>query len=849
MPVTDELINQVLYGTTVDLSDEVQAKIEARMRDASKRFEDVRANRYSHSIQNARRAGDQTNVDPNVSYYTNIQNMVNADNKVLSEFGSILDTLYEKNKKYFSLIKDYETMPIMIPQINRVLMFLVNECISPDVQNEHNFVLQCESMDSPEELQKELDDIRDEMGLDNLLKDVYENRYKLGREYYRVIDYSKTFKRMQNIIDNKRLNESATGVTYLNEIQYLDSVSETMTGKISEFSVSYQALDEKATRAQKGDPVYKEATLSTKDIGIGDLNIIIERSSMAQYVEELKEDILLETYERKYSEYENPLNEDYSFAGSGADKPIDRDKLSDIISAIQRKKLRRCAVERLDPARVFRLKLGGKIIGYFYLNDIDEAGNSRNMINFAQSLKDRLLKSKSMNIDSANVEAEETMCKTLATKIINTFDPNININRLEDIDLLHDFIINSELYRGNKKLTFYYADEIYDLSRANDSVLTNAVFYTKLYSMLMLNNLQTKVLRGKGRQIHTVNLGASTNVRRYLEYAMASLTSPESNLGTLNGTFEQLLNPLYSSPDIVIPTDGEDRPFIQTDYIEGQNVDMDNDFLRFLLNSIVTTFGLDSAVLDATNGNLNFASTLAMESTQISNMIRCEQTELLPNWKDMILNICYIMGSDNLRQAIDNDRVVVEFFSPKSLILKTSTDELNNAKSFADTMADNMPELNTDGENVDKLRTQFVYKIIRDKANVDWAFIDKTMQEAKLDAQKDAIEATATSLSQAAINNTEEKDYDNITEEDLREPDDEEFGGEGGEMPPFEDITGGEGGEEFPEPPMAPGQEATPEQPEANQPAPGNEPAQEEGDMSNITPADPSALGVPDINI
>ena len=164
MPVTDELINQVLYGTTVDLSDEVQAKIEARMRDASKRFEDVRANRYSHSIQNARRAGDQTNVDPNVSYYTNIQNMVNADNKVLSEFGSILDTLYEKNKKYFSLIKDYETMPIMIPQINRVLMFLVNECISPDVQNEHNFVLQCESMDSPEELQKELDDIRDEMG-------------------------------------------------------------------------------------------------------------------------------------------------------------------------------------------------------------------------------------------------------------------------------------------------------------------------------------------------------------------------------------------------------------------------------------------------------------------------------------------------------------------------------------------------------------------------------------------------------------------------------------------------------------------------------------------------------------
>ena len=842
MPVTDELISQILYGTTIDLSDEVQDKVEAKMRSATKRFEAVRANRTSNSILN-RRSGEGE-VKPDTDYYTNIQNMVNSDNKVLSEFGTILETLYEKNKKYFSLIKDYETMPIMIPQINRVLMFLVNECISPDVQNEHNFVLQIRNGDDRDELQAELDDIRDEMQLDNLLKDIYDNRYKLGREYYRVIDYSKSFKRMQKIIENKRLNE-ATNVRPISEVQYLDDVASSLTESINEFSVSYVK-----DIVKKGEVIHEVKTFSTKDAGIDDLNIIIERSSLAEEISETRDEILQESYSYTHN-LDNivdsitgatTLNEDYGFSNS--DKPIDKDKLADIITAIQRKKLRRCAIERLDPARVFRLKLGGKIIGYFYLNDIDEAGNSRNLINFAQSLKDRLLKSKSMNIDSANVEAEEAICKTLATKIINTFDPNINISRVEDIDLLHDFIINSELYRGNKKLTFYYAEEIYDLSRAGDSVLTNAVFYTKLYTMLMLNNLQTKVLRGKGRQIHTVNMGASMNVRRYLEYAMQSLTSPETNLGTLNGTFEQLLNPLYSSPDIVIPTDGESQPFIQTDYIEGQNVDMDNDFLRYLLNSIVTTFGLDSAVLDATNGNLNFASTLAMESTQISNMIRNEQTELLPAFKAMVLKICDIMGSDKLRQAIDNDEIEVEFFSPKSLILKTSTDELNNAKTYADTIADNVPELNTDGANVEKLRTRFVYNPMRDRANIDRPLLDKTLREAKFESQKDVLDSQSASMSQAAIDNMEEKDYDDITQEDLQDEDEM-----GGGMPPFEDITGGPGepgGEtglpEMPnvEAPEA-GGEAAPETPEVP-----NTPTEEQ--MGEVSPTNTESLGVPDIN-
>ena len=305
MPVTDELINQILYGTSSDLSDEVQDKIELHMKEAAKRFESVRANRSSNALMNREKSRLASLSDKEGDFYTTIQNMVNSDNKMMTQFGAILDTLYEKNKKYFSLIKDYETMPIMIPQINRVLMFMVNECISPDVQNEYNFVLQCEATENQEELQCELDDIRREHGLDNLLRDVYENRYKLGREYYRVIDYSKSFARMRDVLEKRNLNESYTGIHNISEGAYIDRIATSMCTRIDEFTVTIPSAV-----VEKGKVVVNEETFSTDS-----LNIVIERSSLVSDLMQAKDTVLTESY--SYHSPDNMLkaviNEDYDF--------------------------------------------------------------------------------------------------------------------------------------------------------------------------------------------------------------------------------------------------------------------------------------------------------------------------------------------------------------------------------------------------------------------------------------------------------------------------------------------------------------------------------------------------------
>ncbi len=705
----DNTLKSLVDGIPSTISDAAKEKLSMSLKAVEQKVNNAKLVR--NSGKNLLRGSDSNNPNIDKQIYTDLSNMINGDgNNDIGGFGTLLDNLYRKNKKYYSIIKDYEIMPILIPQITRVLMFLVNESLTPDTQNNTTFAIKYKTENSIERvspIQEEINKIKKEMKLDNLLREVYTNRYKLGSEFYSVIDYNRTFEKMQNIIERKSLNESTAAMS---DIDYLESMYSSLRSSIDECTINLP---------QDNNPSIK--------LSFTGLNIQLEKSSVVSLIENAHAELINEVY----SNFSSSKLLDFSDAESLNEATIvDTNKLASIVQTMKDMKVDRCTIQRLDPARFFKFKVGGRVIGYFYTTDLNDSNTT---INFAQSLKDQLLKSKVGNIKDNSATAETIIAKELAEMIINKFDPNIGINRIEDVDLLHDYIINNNIYLGNKKIVFYYQDEIFDLSRSDGSLLTNAVFFTKLYSTLLLNNIQTKVLRGRGRQIHTVHLGASPNVQRYIQNAIATLTMPETNLGTLHGSFEQILNPFNSASDIIIPTDDSDGNYIDTNYIPGQDIDMDDNFLKMLLNSIITSFGLDAAVIDATNGNLQFARTLSMESLQISTTIRNEQQDLHDNWEALCLRTLYINGSNELKEAIDRGQVEVKFYEPKSLIIQNMNDDLNNVKSWSENLADIIPIFNEDG--MEYLRSLFIYRNIKNTSNIDFTNIDNLLDELSTDSE------------------------------------------------------------------------------------------------------------------
>ena len=788
--MADNVIRNLVAGIDTTLPDTIKQRTEQNVIDLSRRLEKSRTNRNTQNQLGGKPTQNQDRANygnGDTQMFTTISELVNGNNRDFAGFGTVLENLYAKNKKYFSIIKDYEIMPILIPQINRVLDFLVNECLSPDIQNETTFSMKYDGQEDKSGIQDDLDQIRKEMKLDQLLREVYMNRYKLGREYYSVEDYTKTFDKMLQQLKKKRINEATIGMS---DYDFLESLTEGLRVRIDDISAStsvsvinedadnYQNVDTpmrvKPPRQSQETGIIKEQSI---ELDLRSLNVVVERSPVVQMLENAQAELLHEEYSKygtKHFFEDDGIGSGFDFAMNEA-TVLDTSKLEQIVTSMKAKKLQRCTTVRFDPAKLFKLKVGGKVIGYFYVTDINE--NNPNLVNFAQSLKDQLMKTRATNLQTATQSAEEVIAKELAERIIKAFDPNLGINRVEDIDLLHDFIRNNDIYRGNKRLTFYYEDEIYDMSRANDSILTNAVFFTKLYATLLLNNIMTKVLRGRGRQIHTVRIGVSPHVRRYIDNAMASLAMPEHNLGTMRGSFEQVMNPFNSASDIVIPTEEDDQQYIRTDYIPGQDVDMNDDFLRTLLNSIVTSFGLDSAVIDATNGNLQFARTLSMESLQISNAVKNEQQDLHDTWERFCLDIVRIMGNDDTKTAVEQGLIKVSFYEPKSLIIQNSIDDLNQAKGLAENLADVIPELNAEG--AEARRAAFVWAAIKDNSNIDFSKFEKLLKDVGVSGVGDALEAEIRSIVQAMIANTSTVEYDDTEltpeEQDLMNMKDEDI--------------------------------------------------------------------------
>lgn len=772
-----DIISTLVQGTSNDVVDEAKRRLEVSIRTVANDIEKASQNRTTGLLLGTNKQGKPVNVPrskTDTELFTSISEMINGSDKDPAGFGTMLDSLYQKNKKYYSIIKDYEIMPILIPQINRVLMFLVNECLSPDIQNDTTFSIKFTGSTDPDRVQQDIDNIKKEMKLDNQLRDVYMNRYKLGHEYYIVADYTKTFQRMLEMMQKKNLSESTAGMT---DLEFLEMQFKPLSETINDFSCNIrinQMTDGSSkpgytgTEQERNDLSVNENTIT---LNFEKMNIVVERSGIARYMEDAHAELITEAYSQYSTSYMlehlNALNE----------AVVDTSKLEAIVQNLQKKHLQRCTIERLDPAKVFQLKVGGKIIGYFYISDINE--NTANVVNFAQALKDQLLKARATNLNATAKTAEEIISKQIAEKIINTFDPNIGINRIEDIDLMHDYIRNNEVYKGNKRITFYYANEIYDMSRTDGSILTNGVFFTKLYATLLLNNIMTKVLRGRGRQIHTVHLGASPNVQRYIQNAIASLTMPENNLGTLHGSFEQIMNPFNAASDIIIPTDDENAKYIDTDYIPGQDVNMDDEFLRSLLNAIVSSFGLDSAVIDSTNGNVQFARTLSMESLQICNSIRNEQQDLHDAWSDMCLEILSIMGTDATQKAVKDGKITVDFYEPKSLIIQNIIDDLNNAKQLAESIADIIPEFNEEG--AETKRSKFIYNIIKKRTNIDWEPIEKELAEIGINIIDDDLEAEIRKIIREYNENTKEEQYGDsngdgiVTDDDQLTPEEEDL--------------------------------------------------------------------------
>jgi len=622
------------------------------------------------------------------------------------ELVSEMEKILEANNRYYTLLRDYELMPSLVSKIVRVLQFLVSETLSPDIRTGGNYKHVLSGNYINDTIQKEMDDIRKELRLDKIVAKIVKDRYHVGHVYYRVVDYEETFKTVVDVLSkNNIINESAS----FDDILKCDGLEDDHISSIGLLNENY-TIGPKSTEVDFTDV---------------DLDIDIEFSSMYEKTESFKnylneQKLGLDPFSDKYGSILNEsifsdddrsiLNESVVTFGNNISYQDETEKKIEKVSRdLLKGKLNRCSVEKLDPGKMFVIKASGRIAGYFYMKNKDAKQED--------VIKQRLTKSKAKS-GTKNMynETKRKVISTLAKNLIDTTKDKTGLSVIENVDLIHDYIANSGLLDGGKKLIFYRPDEIFDFSRTDGSILIDAVYNTKLYASLRNNNISTKILKGRGRTIYTVNMGASNVPSKYINNAINSLAAPESRIASFSAPFDRILNPYNSASDIIIPSEGGTDPVITADIIDGQRVDQDEETLTELETSIINSFGLDSAVIDTTNGNVDYARTLTMISKQIATQCRGEQDEINPELERFINKIDSI-SIPGYRELVSAGKVEVYMYRPKSLELTMSQDELGAAVSFANSVADADPYISV--MDNDLYRNMFIYEIVKDYVNID----------------------------------------------------------------------------------------------------------------------------------
>lgn len=675
------LINSMVYGSNSPVMvDAVLKQIQDNMEAIRAKEEEMDKTQTSvkNHMKETKKQGLR-NVDV-------LKKKIESDNEIAADY----DALFKARRKQFSALADFEIMPMIIPEAARVISFLVEECLSPDIQNDKNFVLDLRNStsDTKTDLNSELEKTRLEYNFDKLLRDIYQKRIKLGPVFYKVTTFEDT---VDKILKAKDLTMNETADDFISAFK-------------APATYSFDVLQESFG--------YKPNKVSMIKHGIDDTNISFE----VEYGETSDILTLVES-----CHMENKLRRRCNSVLNESSEDASIKNLLNMVKQQSDVGTNRCYVESLDPSKVFPFRVSGRIIGYIYQKSTGSEMSSKNYMSY---IKDVLKNSATKDLTETDIKNK--IIKKFGDELLKEVEIDKKYLKDVDVDLFHDYLINSVGFGEKNRYVFYSKDEIFDFSRTDGSLLSNAIYKAKLAASLEQNNIMTKILRGRSKFIHTVNTGIGDDVGIYVENAIDVLTRPEARLGDLTGPFETIINAHQAASDIVIPTPTDNQRYITTDIIEGMNVDMDSDILKKLTNGIIMAMNANPAILDLTSTQIDFARTISMISKETANFVKIEQNEVFVEFPRMIGKILSATDS-RLKEAFENHDIVIKAFKPSSIALATKNDEINAAKTYIDVILDAMPNIPEDAV----YRKVIEYEMLKQLVNVDFSEFDRIIENAE----------------------------------------------------------------------------------------------------------------------
>src|SRR5690606_13939933 len=96
--------------------------------------------------------------------------------------------------------------------------------------------------------------------------------------------------------------------------------------------------------------------------------------------------------------------------------------------------------------------------------------------------------------------------------ILANLSPKFLEANFEQMDIFYEFLRDNNLHTERRDIILLHPDDVIEFKRTDGSILKNAVFFAKLYLLMVINNILIKVRRGSDRTVFFVDNGLSNDV-------------------------------------------------------------------------------------------------------------------------------------------------------------------------------------------------------------------------------------------------------------------------------------------------------------------------------------------------
>ena len=631
-----------------------------------------------------------------------------------------------------------------IPECANALQVYKDNIMSPDDYTKLMFNISYEKSideDTKRIVNSRIDDINEKYRLEEKADEIIEESLLLGESYVAVLSLENELSLMLN--DKATLNSGGI-------------LNEAMSAKLINSDLDYTnspILSENLNISDSEVEILNEMIKPENNFGTDDAKKIIATMINENVVLGSKREMLFERANAELDKYNK----------SGIDIDSDKSKKKSSKKKDDNKPLyiNGSSIRKLIPERVVELKVDDICYGYFYAEDTGNtipqssylgAQTGRTVagaMNLAQN--NTIASTSSGTYTPANSAASslgigEQKLKVIADIFINGIAEKVDKNFIRKNKQFKDFIYEllrqDYIIRKGIKLTYFKPDEVIKFECA--PVYRDIIFFAKLYLSILTNNLLIKLGRSHDKRAFYINVGADAKYEEAVNTVIRDIKTKDYAMENLND-FNTILNLTPGRfDDYFIPTINGDRP-IEIDTLPGMDVDMNNDFVEYLKNSMMSGIGVPRNLIDTTS-EVDFARSIsAMNANFVRSVIKY-QKKLTGSFTRLYQKLYeneyrYVNDQEQTDQTIDVSEIHVSFPSPATLAMSNLLDSFQAADQNAEYISSQVIPMKSDQSTEDD-RLLLKSEIIKDLVpSVNWEKYEKMRDDMLKKKAEEAAKA------------------------------------------------------------------------------------------------------------